>query len=180
VILATRADPSLSLARWRARGQLHWIHFQHLFPIRLDALDCTALLPFLAFVTLALRRMIRRRRRGCRAIRFELGLTLFAFEPVDLIPQTLVVFPQGVVVRCQRLHQIEQLDDGLAGTCKVLDGVGIKTFEQGGTGLPQHLYCIEHRRESRPGPASLSMKNVAGYYLIQTGSGPSRYRELLR
>jgi hypothetical protein len=76
--------------------------------------------------------------------------------------------------------QAEQLDDGLAGTCKVLDGVGIKTFEQGVTSLPQHLYCIEHRRESRSRPVSLAIKNVAGYYLIQTGSGPSRYHELLR
>jgi len=124
--------------------------------------------------------MIRRHRGGRRAIRLDLGLTLLALEPVDLIPQPLVLVPQFAVVRRQRLHQVEQLDDGLSSAFNIVNRVGIKTFEHRMTHLRKCLANVEHRRETRPCPVSLATRSVADHYLIRTGTGSSRYREFLR
>jgi hypothetical protein len=116
--------------------QLGWIDCDHLLPIDLDFGFLTAFVALARFMAFFLRRMIARLRLG--RVGFDLGFALFAFQPVDLIPQSLDL-RLGIPQICRQLfHQVQQPLDQLAGIL-VLDVTEVNVINHSDVSLTDLL-----------------------------------------
>ena len=62
-------------------------------------------------------------------VRLDIGFALFAFEPIELIPQALDLTPQRLIILIHGLNQVQQFQDGATGTFQVLNLLGIESAQ---------------------------------------------------